>query len=166
MAASIVTHARLLEVLHYDPDTGVFVWRIGRKHVIAGTTAGSLDNYGYLIIMVDRQRYRAHRLAWFYSYGVWPADQIDHINRDRVDNRLVNLREANNTENAQNTLKKKNNTSGHKGVRLDKRFGLWYAHIRVGGNKHYLGTFPTAAEAGECYRVAARIFHPLAPECD
>lgn len=92
-----LTRNRLWAVLNYNPISGLFYWKCKDKlgsHVIIGNVAGGLDEKGYIRIRIDGKKYRAHRLAWLYTFGVWPTLQIDHINRVRDDNRICNLREA------------------------------------------------------------------------
>ena len=100
-----LTQARLKELLYYDQKTGIFTWKESRRCVKKDDVSGTLDSKGYVIIMVDRIRYKAHRLAWFYIYGVWPKNDIDHINTIRHHNFIVNLREATRGENLQNQTK-------------------------------------------------------------
>jgi HNH endonuclease len=88
-----LTAERLRERLHYDAETGVFTRRVGSSNARAGDVAGSVHSTGYVRISIDGGKYTAHCLAWFYVHGVWPSDQIDHINRNRSDNRIANLRE-------------------------------------------------------------------------
>jgi len=84
---------RLRERLHYDAGTGVFTRRVGSGHARAGDMAGTVHSTGYVRISIDGGKYTAHHLAWLYVHGLWPSDQIEHINRKRSDNRLVNLKE-------------------------------------------------------------------------
>jgi hypothetical protein len=88
-----LTAERLRERLHYDAETGVFTRRVGSGHAHAGDMAGSVHSTGYVRIGIDGGKYTAHCLAWLYVHGVWPSDQIDHINRNRSDNRIANLRQ-------------------------------------------------------------------------
>ena len=158
-----LTHERLLEVLHYDPDTGVFTWKVavGSK-IKAGKTAGSLTSNGYICIGIDCTHYQVHRLAWFYVKQAWPNNQIDHINGVRGDNRLVNLRDVNNSENAQNTRNpRSSNNSGFLGVNIFKRDKTFQAQITVNGKKKHLGYFTTATVAHEAYLTAKRELHPF-----
>ena len=121
MASPSLTQSQLKELLHYDPDTGIFTNLVTRNgRALIGDQAGYLRPTGYVIITLNYKRYRAHRLAWLYMYGVWPKDQLDHINRVSHDNRIANLREVSNSENQQNSGIQTNNTSGHKGVSWNK----------------------------------------------
>lgn len=86
----MLTQSRLKTILHYDPETGMFRWRVSNGAAKAGRLAGSLRPNGYLHIGVDCNRYYSHRLAWLYVYGVWPKDQLDHINGIPNDNRIAN----------------------------------------------------------------------------
>ena len=147
---------RLRELLEYFPETGIFRWRVSRQRVRVGSIAGCLNGDGYLTIMVDGKKHRAHRLAWLYVHGTWPKDQIDHINRDRADNRIENLREATPTENNRNQNKRYDNTSGHVGVSWSKAAQKWVAQIRHLGKKIHLGFF-TEKEDAIAARAAAEI---------
>jgi hypothetical protein len=152
--------AYLRSLLDYSPETGLFVWRLSNSNVSpAGSLAGrSVNSDGYRQIVINRRFYKAHRLAWFYVHGVWP-DQIDHINGDRTDNRLCNLRNVTSLLNTHNQRKPHcNNRSGFLGVskRADGRF---QAEIRVSGKKRYLGAFATAEQAGAAYVSAKRQMH-------
>lgn len=102
-----LTVERLRAVLSYDAETGVFVWRVSSKGTAAGAIAGAKLGTGYTTITVDQERFLAHRLAWFYVHGRWPADQIDHIDGDRRNNAIANLREATNQANQWNRKTKK-----------------------------------------------------------
>jgi hypothetical protein len=112
--------------------------------------------HDYIGIRLDNVLYLAHRLAWFYSYGKWPVDQIDHINGDRTDNRLINLREATNAENAQNK-RIRAGKSGFCGVR--KENSKWLAEIKVNYKPIRIGLFNTPEEAHQAYIAAKRKFH-------
>lgn len=92
-----ITTERLRHVLNYNPNTGEFHWRIdfGRWGTIkAGTKAGARQGNGYLCIGIDNVTHSAHRLAWQHYHGEVPPNYIDHINRVKTDNRIVNLRPA------------------------------------------------------------------------
>lgn len=97
----------------YDAATGT-ITRNDRK----GT--GSYDKDGYLIIKINSRQYKAHRLAWFLFYGEFPEMEIDHINRDRTDNRISNLRESTRQENATNVKKTINEKTNVIGIYIDQ----------------------------------------------
>ena len=144
----------LRQILFYDADTGVFIWRqsgMGRR---IGDMAGTIG-HGYRIIMIDWRRYRAHRLAWLYMTGEWAAAEIDHINLDKADNRWSNLRSATRCENMANTCIRSNNTSRLKGVYWHKRAGKWMASIQADNKQRYLGLFDCPAAAQFAYIIAA-----------
>lgn len=152
----MLTDERLREVLHYDPMTGDFTRLVGTaRRVNVGDIAGSTNGQGYREIMIDRRRYLSHRLAWLYMTGRWPIAQIDHIDIDRANNRWANLREASRSQNQGNTRVPSTNTSGFKGVSLDKESRKWRAQIRAGGKKRWLGSFNTPDAAHAAYCAAA-----------
>lgn len=150
-----LTAERLREILHYDPETGFFTWLIKPSRKIAlGSLAGSASANGYRVIRVDGNLYQAHRLAWFYVHGRWPIAEIDHINRDKAENRLINLREATRPQNMHNTLIRSSNKTGFVGVSMAVVVGKFQAHYRRDGKRFYLGTFATAEAASAAYRAA------------
>lgn len=161
-AKPTVTVERLRELLDYNPLTGVFTWLVSRgRNAKAGHLAGSVRPDGYIRIMIDRRKYFAHRLAWLYVYGVWPADEIDHVNGDPSDNRIVHLREATRPKNLHNVVapNSDNNTSGHRGVSWDKSRGKWQACIQVDGHTKHLGRFTDLGEASAAYFAAKDRHH-------
>lgn len=147
----ILTQARLKEILNYDPETGVFTWkvRLGSR-ANAGNVAGHAHNGGYRAIRLDGKAYLSHRLVFLYVSGEWP-DEVDHINHIRADNRLVNLRMSCRGENGKNYSISQRNKSGLTGVARYKITGKWYAQIRAGEERIYLGTYSSFFDA-----VAAR----------
>lgn len=152
-----MTKDNLHKILHYEPTTGIFTWAVSRHKVTSGSPAGYLQK-GYVTIETGRKSYRAHRLAWFYTYGVWPSDQIDHINGDRADNRICNLREASNAENMQNQRRShSNNKLGVLGVH--KRHNGFRARITVNKKIIQLGFYKTKELAHEAYLKAKRELH-------
>lgn len=155
-----LTAERLREVLDYDPATGSFIWvkRIGIR-IVVGRLAGITDHYGHRYIGIDGERFMAHRLAWLYVHGVWPPDQIDHINGIPDDNRLVNLRLSSQAENSKNQRRSRVNTSGYKGVVWHKGAGRWMAQIWADKVKYYLGLFDTPEEGHIAYCEAASRLH-------
>jgi hypothetical protein len=154
------TQTRLKELLHYDPITGRFTWIAERRRrVKAGTPAGSKHNKGYLAIRIDAVACLCHRLAFLYVHGFLPK-QIDHINGDRTDNRISNLRAANNQLNSRNSSLRSNNKSGVCGVSWDKN--KWAARIHTGSEYKYLGRFDDLDEAKRAYSEAKKRYgyHP------
>lgn len=149
---SDLTAERAKELLDYDPETGVFRWKVSKGRVKAGDVAGRVNNTGYIQIRVDRNLYQAHRIAWLLTRDEWPNLQIDHINGDRADNRICNLRQATKAQNAQNTSKRAHNTSGFKGVSWCRRHAKWHAQLQKNKRRVYLGRFrcPTAAHIAYC----------------
>jgi len=155
-------HSYLTSILTYSPETGEFQWAAPRPKVKVGQKAGYLKkNKGYIYIEIDGKSYSAHRLAWFYVTGNMPIDQIDHINRNKSDNRFENLREATRGQNRANS--KSTNKHGLKGVRLlpwMKNAGkCWQAEITHNKKVIYLGCFATKEEAHLAYCDAARKLH-------
>jgi hypothetical protein len=148
---------RLLELLHYEPETGVFTRLVRTAQCMrVGDVAGRTDTWGYRQIGVDGRKHLAHRLAWLYVTGEWPAEQIDHVNGDRSDNRIVNLRLATGSQNQANMRKRGDNTSGYKGVAWNAKCRKWQAYIGVNGRRHHLGLFNDPAEAHAAYISAAQ----------
>lgn len=158
-----MTPYRLREVLNYDPHTGNFIWLITKKGAKFGHAAGSYNDAGYWMVKIDQRIYRAHRLAWLYMTGLWPKDQIDHINGIRDDNRWCNLREATRSENHQNLAISKRNTSGFIGVSWHKPTQKWVAHIKVAGRGSNLGSFTKPEDAYAVYLLAKADLHPFQP---
>jgi hypothetical protein len=155
-------HSYLLSVLSYDPQTGVFKWALPRPKIQVGNTAGYLKkNKGYVYIEVDGKSYSAHRLAWFYVTGEMPKNQIDHINRNKSDNRFQNLREATSGQNRANS--KTNNMHGLKGVRrlpwMKDGDRCWQTQITHQKKVLYIGCFHTKEEAHQAYCEAAKKLH-------
>ena len=147
----MIDHERLKQIIQYDPQTGQFTWRVNGKGRFqrVGKIAGTLTEKGYLKICADCKAYRAHRLAWFYVHEVWPPDEIDHINRNKTDNRIANLRLATHVENCQNMPLRRDNKYGVPGITYhgDRRKKRWQAKIRINGVLKYLGYYHTIDEA-------------------
>jgi len=160
----MLTQDYLKSLLNYDPDTGEFTWLVDRVHAKAGERAGLVKHDGYVRIRINNRAHSAHRLAWLYEYGVFPKNGIDHINGDRADNRISNLRAANQAENMQNLAMYKSNKSGFMGVYFHKRNKKYQATIKAYGKQKHLGYFDTAESAFEAYKEAKRALHSFNPE--
>lgn len=165
MADEIIA-ARVRELFHYDPDTGIFTRkvRLAQRHHAGDRgdfliTAG--NNAGYRRVSFDSKRYMAHRVAWLYVHGTWPAQDIDHINGDRGDNRIANLRDVPNEINRENMRRPRGaaTTSGLLGVFLHKQSGRWRARIQVKKKGIHIGMFDTPEEAHQAYLEAKRKLH-------
>jgi hypothetical protein len=151
-----LTQEELKRILSYDPETGIWTWRGGRKKVRAGMVAGTI-NKGYRIIRVGGRNYRSCRLAWLYMTGEWPPGIVDHKDRDPGNDRWDNFRLATKSQNGANREAQINNALGVKGVLRDKRRPLrpFRARIKVQGKHIYLGEFPTIEQAKAAYDAAA-----------
>jgi hypothetical protein len=138
----MITQSELKDVLNYDQDTGIFTWkkRTGSRAAV-GNIAGSLRKDEYSRIEISKKKYLSHRLAWLYIYGKFPNDDIDHINGNKSDNRIINLREATCNQNNCNRNIQKNNKSGVKGIYKHNQYEKWVAAIRINKKRIYLGVF-------------------------
>ena len=152
----------LKSLLHYDRASGVFRWlNSSGGRARRGSEAGCKRPDGYIKIRVNGRQFLAHRLAWLYEFGRMPDEIMDHINGDRSDNRIENLREASYSLNQQNKKIMSINTSGFVGV--SRRSGSrWRAYITIDSKFISLGSFPTAEEASAAYLAAKRDHHKTA----
>lgn len=143
------------ELLDYDPSTGIFLWKVDRRYAVkAGDVAGCVQPSGYRYIQINRRAFRAPRLAWLFVHGVWPTHQIDHINGQKDDNRIANLRDVTAQQNSCNTVYRRAKTSAFTGV-SKRRNGKWVAHLNRGNKSFAVGTFDSEEAAHQAY-VAAR----------
>lgn len=142
--------------LDYCSDTGVFTWKVKTKTNDIGNVAGNTNWRGYTSIWINGLHYSAHRLAWAICNGVWPIGDIDHINENKSDNRICNLRQANRSQNMFNRGKNKNNTSGFKGVVFCKDTGRWRAQMSIYGKSVNIGRFDTKEDAANAYLEKAK----------
>ena len=139
MAVKIIPHS-MREYLQYCPDTGEFTWvKKVYRNTIVGSVAGTISKNGYRYITFKGEKYLAHRLAHFFHYGVQPPPVLDHINRERTDNRIVNLRIASSSLNG-------HNRTGVKGIRRNNK-SSWQAYIYVNGKFTQLYNGPSHKKA-------------------
>jgi len=140
---SRITQAELKAILNYNPNTGIFTWvESNNRKIVAGSVAGSkcIIN-GYIKLKLNGFNYPAHRLAWLYVYGCFPAGEIDHINHIRDDNRIINLRDVSLAINAKNLSMYKCNVTQVTGVTWHKTNKRWQAQIGVDDKGVHLGSF-------------------------
>lgn len=171
----VITHARLHDLLDYIPSLGRFVWKarpVGtfkteghskRWHGrFTDKQAGSQSGSGYRKIQIDNRHYLEHRLVWMYFHKTFPEMEIDHINGDKTDNRIENLRHVSSVKNNQNKKLPFHNTSGVIGVAPARSRDKWLAHIKVGDENIYLGTYETIELAAAARRGAEKVagYHP------
>ena len=152
---------RIKELLNYFPETGVFEWKtITSNCVKAGSKAGGPNTKGYFSISIEGRAYKSHRLAWLYVYGEDPGGyEIDHIDLDKANNRISNLRPATRKQNNENIAIPKNNTSGVRGVSYNKQNETWSAYIYHNKKRIHLGSFQDVVAASFARRsIEASLF--------
>lgn len=154
----------LRQRLRYEPDTGRLIWIYNEKMSTrwnsrwSDVPAGRISMCGYSQISIYGTRYPAHRIIWAMNYGAWPTDEIDHIDGDRLNNRLENLRNVSRTENARNMALRVDSTSGATGVCWDKNRTKWTAQIRINGIRINLGRFALFEDALAARKSAEKAF--------
>jgi hypothetical protein len=152
-----ITHMELQNMLHYNPLTGIFTWRVNRgRNAKIGESAGRPDKNGYLRIAISGNEYRVARLAWFYMHCQWPVGVIDHIDRDITNNAISNLREATLSQNQGNRIAAINSECKIKGVSFDSARMKFVAYITRNNKRKNLGRYNTAEEAAAAYAKAAQ----------
>ena len=143
----------LRQRLRYEPETGKLYWRRcatvstrwNTRH--AGKEAGSINRYGYRIVFLEGAAIRAHRIVWSMTHGAWPDQDIDHVDHDRANNRIENLRVVSRKDNCRNASLSKRNTSGHAGVTWCRRTQKWQAQIAPNRRTVHLGRFHDITDA-------------------
>ena len=168
----------LRQLLRYEPETGRLFWKerspqwfpISQRPQSVSASAWNakfadkeafctLQSQGYYEGRIFNSGFLAHRVAWAIWHGRWPDAFIDHINCDRKDNRICNLREADNGQNMQNRGPQKNTTTGIKGVYFDNENQKWRAMIAINGRSKCLGRYGDKNEAAAAYADAAAKYH-------
>ena len=150
----VLTLQEVNELFEYDSSTGILYNKLDRRRARKGEAAGSLNNYGYLIVKISASTFLVHRLIWAIVYGYFPENQIDHIDRNKVNNRVENLREVSDSCNKRNRGNSVANSSGVRGVGYDKSRGSWKAYINIGPRVVNLTRSKDFTEA-VAYRLAA-----------
>lgn len=158
MTKQIITQKELKEILHYDPETGVFIRKMKSGKL---KKVGSIQPNGYLLITINRTRYYAHRLA-FICMGKDVPDYVDHINHIKSDNRWCNLAKSCRFGNARNQSMHSDNTSGANGVHWNKDKKKWHATYRMNGKNYHVGYFNNVGDAAKARKLAdiKNGFHP------
>lgn len=158
----MVTPEELKDIVSYDKNTGFFYWveKPRFQNIQAGSKAGWVAKSGYAKIKIKGRTYSAHRLAWFYVYGEWPKNEIDHINEIKTDNRIVNLRDVTKIVNQRNQHSpRKHNKTGFAGVYFKKDKNKFVAQIETGNGKKHIGYFSNPQDAHAAYLVAKNKYH-------
>jgi len=146
------------QLLNYNPETGR-LRRVLTSGQLSNRYADSQKRNGYRYVKLKGRRYAAHQLVWLLHYGVAPCGIVDHVNRDRQDNRVTNLRVVTAAENAQNAGIRADNASGYRGVCWHKRTKTWQVRIRAQGEHKFVGHFRVLSEAIEARREAEQLLH-------
>jgi len=159
----------LESVLKYDPETGVLTWKDRPESAFScrrawaawrsrfyGLPAGtSMTKNGYKQIRINKQTYLVHRVVWALFYKTWPAAEVDHINRDKLDNRITNLRDATHSTNVRNRAKaNSNNSLGLMGVRWHRSMRKYEARAVIEGKLLHIGFFDDPVLANSEYMKA------------
>jgi hypothetical protein len=179
----IITQDYLRSILDYDPESGIFIWRERSAEMFpnetprrssanqaacwntryVGRPAGTFRDGEYTIVRIPghKSQVLAHRLAWFWFYGVWPSGDIDHVSRDKTDNRISNLREATRSQNQINRAHRRDNVLGVRGV--CRHSGRYVAQISFNRRHIYIGMYETLEDAKRAYEAeAARLYGDFA----
>ena len=139
------------EYLSYNKDTGDLTWiKKPSDRARVGAIAGSVNNFGYMHVGLKGKQYKIHRVAWFLYYGVEPTLDIDHINGDRSDNRISNLRELSRKDNQIAASKNRHKNTNSKGFYFCKAKELWHSWVKIDGTNHYIG------RSTELFEIACR----------
>lgn len=151
-----------LGIINYEASTGSFTWSKARRGCSAGKPAGHINREGYLVIKLNYRPVLAHRLAWFLVYGEWPKEGIDHINGERDDNRIANLRSVPHTINMQNkrAAMANNKSCALLGVTWNKQHKKWQAKVVANKRRHHVGYFSDPQSAHEAYLLEKRRLQP------
>lgn len=155
------TADRVRELFDYDHLTGIFIRKTTSPNAPKGTVAGTKKDNGYLHVCIDRKKHGLHRIAWLHFYGAMPEADIDHIDGNRTNNAISNLRAVDRSTNLENikSAKSHNKSTGILGAYFNKKLGKFYSRIKIKGKDMCLGHFGTALEAHNAYISAKRKHH-------
>ena len=143
-----MTRDDIKHLFDWCPESGVLRWKSPTSNrVKAGDVAGNLDSKGYYRVGLHGAQYRLHRVIWLLAYGEWPKGEIDHIDGNRINNSISNLRCVSHKRNSRNCKLSKNNTSGHIGITWHKKAGKWMASVSIDGRQQHLGLFDDKRDA-------------------
>lgn len=156
-----ITYDRLVELVNYDSETGIFTRKKPCARCREGQILGYKKGNGYIAFTLDSKKYFAHRLAWLYVNKELPENDIDHIDGNRTNNSIKNLRDVSRSENLENSSKPKshNKSTGIVGAYFHKQLGKFVSRIQVNKKDIYLGNFETAELANKAYMEAKIKFH-------
>lgn len=162
---SDLTQEQVKELFDYDSENGWMIRKKDNHGRVVNRPCGHkpVHSAGYGQVNIDGKIYFAHRVIWLWHKGEWPENDIDHIDRDPMNNRIENLRSATRSENNQNASIRKDNSSGFRGVYYHKAKKKYMAKIKVGDRQIYLGLFDTTEEAFLAYQLAKIQYHPTSP---
>lgn len=152
----MITQTELKDKLNYDHSTGVFTWAKSQSNRVKNGNSAGYNHHGYIQVRIGDTKYYTHRLAWLWVYGYIPEKEIDHIDGNRSNNNIDNLREVTSQENSRNRSKSNINKSGHVGVIWNKNASKWQSYIKVCGEQIYLGVFQDKNDAIVARKIAER----------
>lgn len=154
---NVIEFEKVNELLNYNPENGKLQWKKFRAaNAQVGDIAGFVGRDGYVRVKILGRSILAHRIAWLLFYKKQPENEIDHINGDRSDNKISNLRSCDRRQNSRNTATRSDNECGIKGVGYHKPSGKWRARIYVDGKSKFIGNFLSKHEAKKAYEAAAK----------
>lgn len=156
-----ISYDRLIELVDYDCETGLFTRKKAVGRSFKGRVLGYQNNNGYIAFTLDSKKYYAHRLAWLFVHKKFPVHDVDHIDGNRTNNKIANLRDVPRSLNLENSTKAKssNKSTGLIGAYLDKKTGKFTSRIQVNKQDKYLGYYETAQLAHEAYMSAKKQLH-------
>jgi hypothetical protein len=159
---SLISHQRAIELLEYNQESGKLFWKADRKgHLLKGKEAGSVNANGYIVIKVEQRHYPAHRLAWFIVHGIWPEQDVDHIDGKKTNNKLTNLRAVTRSVNLLNAVKEQGRSNtGIRNISFYKKKQKYYVRIQHEGKMLYSKTFSSLDAASKAAEKARSEHNP------